>query len=269
MPDEITASVTESVNGELKRSGLSITPDGIEADAKKFTFVNSEKGTPYIKIGVEADTGLPYLIFCDANGKPAYNLGFTGLSQIAQSAHKRGWGRGMYYTQCYAPGTMVSLYDIAPGLPRPQDAWWRYDPAYITGSDGKRIYVPSGAEDAKGKVYVSPSEDSEGLPVTEMLADGWYLFYVSSGYISEDYGGTKVRIQRVTYGVFLIQGGKMLKNIGGKDTSGKSQGIVIDMGEIVTNGIQATVTDGVASDMETAVAIDNDGSTLTFKEVTV
>jgi len=269
MPDEITASVTESVNGELKRSGLSITPDGIEADAKKFTFVNSEKGTPYIKIGVEADTGLPYLIFCDANGKPAYNLGFTGLSQIAQSAHKRGWGRGMYYTQCYAPGTTVSLYDIAPGLPRPQDAWWRYAPAYITGSDGKRIYVPSGAEDAKDKVYVSPSEDSEGLPVTEMLADGWYLFYVSSGYISEDYGGTKVRIQRVTYGVFLMQGGKMLKNIGGKDTSGKSQGIVIDMGEIVTNGIQATVTDGVASDMETAVAIDNDGSTLTFKEVTV
>lgn len=269
MPDEITASVTESVNGELKRSGLSITPDGIEADAKKFTFVNSEKGTPYIKIGVEADTGLPYLIFCDANGKPAYNLGFTGLSQIAQSAHKRGWGRGMYYTQCYAPGTTVSLYDIAPGLPRPQDAWWRYDPAYIIGSDGKRIYVPSGAEDAKDKVYVSPSEDSEGLPVTEMLADGWYLFYVSSGYISEDYGGTKVRIQRVTYGVFLIQGGKMLKNIGGKDASGKNQGIVIDMGEMVTNGIQATVTDGVASDMETAVAIDNDGSTLTFKEVTV
>ena len=269
MPDEITASVTESVNGELKRSGLSITPDGIEADAKKFTFVNSEKGTPYIKIGVEADTGLPYLIFCDANGKPAYNLGFTGLSQIAQSAHKRGWGRGMYYTQCYAPGTTVTLYDIAPGLPRPQDAWWRYDPAYIAGSDGKRIYVPSGAKEAKDKVYVSPSEDSEGLPVTEMLADGWYLFYVSSGYISEDYGGTKVRIQRVTYGVFLIQGGKMLKNIGGKDASGKSQGIVIDMGEIVTNGIQATVTDGVASDMETAVAIDNDGSTLTFKEVTV
>ena len=269
MPDEITASVTESVNGELKRSGLSITPDGIEADAKKFTFVNTEKGTPYIKIGVEADTGLPYLIFCDANGNPAYNLGFTGLSQIAQSAHKRGWGRGMYYTQCYAPGTTVSLYDIAPGLPRPQDAWWRYDPAYITGPDGKRIYVPSGAEDAKDKVYVSPSEDSEGLPVTEMLADGWYLFYVSSGYISEDYGGTKVRIQRVTYGVFLMQGGKMLKNIGGKDASGKSQGIVIDMGEIVTNGIQATVTDGVASDMETAVAIDNDGSTLTFKEVTV
>lgn len=118
-------------------------------------------------------------------------------------------------------------------------------------------------------MYVSPSEDSEGLPVTEMLADGWYLFYVSSGFISEDYGGTKVRIQRVVYGVFLIQGGKMLKNIGGKDASGKSQGIVIDMGEMVTNGIQATVTDGVASDMETAVAIDNDGSTLTFKEVTV
>ena len=61
----------------------------------------------------------------------------------------------------------------------------------------------------------------------------------------------------------------MAKHIGGKDANGKSQGIVIDMGEIVTNGIQATVTDGVASDMETAVAIDNDGSTLTFKEVTV
>ena len=138
--NQITLAIINQVNGNLKKVGIDIDLNEINLIANRTNFVD-ENGKKFITVSKD-ENGIPHFIFLDANEKPKYDLGYTGLRELV-SDYKAAYWTKMKLVNI----TGKSLISIYPKTTKGTD-YFRYNAPrhHTTGALG------SHAED-DGKVY--------------------------------------------------------------------------------------------------------------------
>jgi len=152
--NQITLAIINQVNGNLKKVGIDIDLNEINLIANRTNFVD-ENGKKFITVSKD-ENGIPHFIFLDANEKPKYDLGYTGLRELV-SDYKAAYWTKMKLVNI----TGKSLISIYPKTTKGTD-YFRYNAPrhHTTGALG------SHAED-DGKVY-----DAEMF--RNQIPDGYY-----------------------------------------------------------------------------------------------
>lgn len=152
--NQITLAIINQVNGNLKKVGIDIDLNEINLIANRTNFVD-ENGKKFITVSKD-ENGIPHFIFLDANEKPKYDLGYTGLRELV-SDYKAAYWTKMKLVNI----TGKSLISIYPKTTKGTD-YFRYNAPrhHTTGALG------SHAED-DGKVY-----DAEMF--CNQIPDGYY-----------------------------------------------------------------------------------------------
>lgn len=152
--NQITLAIINQVNGNLKKVGIDIDLNEINLIANRTNFVD-ENGKKFITVSKD-ENGIPHFIFLDANEKPKYDLGYTGLRELVSNY------KAAYWTKMKLVNiTGKSLISIYPKTTKGTD-YFRYNAPrhHTTGALG------SHAED-DGKVY-----DAEMF--RNQIPDGYY-----------------------------------------------------------------------------------------------
>lgn len=152
--NQITLAIINQVNGNLKKVGIDIDLNEINLIANRTNFVD-ENGKKFITVSKD-ENGIPHFIFLDANEKPKYDLGYTGLRELV-SDYKAAYWTKMKLVNI----TGKLLISIYPKTTKGTD-YFRYNAPrhHTTGALG------SHAED-DGKVY-----DAEMF--RNQIPDGYY-----------------------------------------------------------------------------------------------
>ena len=152
--NQITLAIINQVNGNLKKVGIDIDLNEINLIANRTNLVD-ENGKKFITVSKD-ENGIPHFIFLDANEKPKYDLGYTGLRELV-SDYKAAYWTKMKLVNI----TGKSLISIYPKTTKGTD-YFRYNAPrhHTTGALG------SHAED-DGKVY-----DAEMF--RNQIPDGYY-----------------------------------------------------------------------------------------------
>lgn len=223
--DRITAFVFD----ELKnKTGIDIGNGVINAIAGRFNFVGKD-GKPYIRVEQDKD-GYAHFVFYDpVSDTPSYDLGSTGLSQIIESSQKLSFPRkvgGDFYIGSISTEDNTDVWNLSyENVYTHAMAFYEFHPAYFTKKDNpeKKIYVPGEAEALDGLLYDIPYV-SDGLPLGNKVADGWYLYIIAKydrtknrGYEVRDDGIKIVNaadesVSSVSYSAYLVVGAKIKAN---------------------------------------------------------
>lgn len=222
------ASVWTKSEYDIERAGIRIGNGGIEAIAGKFDFVGKD-GKPYIRVEQDKD-GHPHFVFYDpVSDTPSYDLSSTGLSQIIESSQKLSFPRtvgGDFYIGSISTEDNTDVWNLSyENVYTHAMAFYEFHPAYFTKKDNpeKKIYVPGEAETLDGLLYDIPYV-SDGLPLGDKVADGWYLYIIAKydraknrGYEVRDDGVKIVNaadesVSSVSYLAYLVVGAKIKAN---------------------------------------------------------
>lgn len=162
---------------DMEVAGLRIGNGGIEAIAGKFDFIGKD-GKPYIKVAQDSK-GYPHLIFMDPElNIEAYDLGWTGLSQIVECSEKLTFppfAGGDFFAQTLGTTAEINVWDLAyEHYMTYRLDMFLFHPASFVNKKGTKIYVPAEAESLQNKLY-SSNTVNDGLPLGKLIADGWYL----------------------------------------------------------------------------------------------
>ena len=87
--NQITLAIINQVNGNLKKVGIDIDLNEINLIANRTNFVD-ENGKKFITVSKD-ENGIPHFIFLDANEKPKYDLGYTGLRELVSDYKAAYW----------------------------------------------------------------------------------------------------------------------------------------------------------------------------------
>ena len=227
---EITLDARKTtVKGDLTARSLRTTPATpgspcVEIRDGEFS-VMASGGRKGIEMSVDAD-GMPHLIFYDADGNPAYDLGHTGMRQLVDATVEARWLESRLMRDDGADAARVSHIGEADC-----QAYYTFRAAYNrkTGAKG------SGAE-LDGVTFVEKSLSARRVP------DGWY-YPMNNGRLARvacldaemygtreyRYAGGKlaewrdVRIARDSRGGFQFVGAGACQGGGGHGDGGKSQ----------------------------------------------
>lgn len=205
----------------LKRTGIDIENQLIRLQGDKVGFYSAD-GVQYIKVGVQPVTiyengqqvtkNMPYFIFLAPDGvTEMYNLGYTGLSQLANNAVADSWEpvqflcatllgepRGFHYPDSVNPmlvcdpnawshkgengyfdGDWTDQNDISRNFAETrviEIACWRFKEGYLI-ANGTRIYNIGGAagpSPLNNKIFFTREANTQGY-VGANDAQGWYF----------------------------------------------------------------------------------------------
>ena len=227
---EITLDARKTtVKGDLTAKSLRTAPATpgspcVEIRDGEFS-VMASGGRKGIEMSVDAD-GMPHLIFYDADGNPAYDLGHTGMRQLVDATVEARWLESRLMRDDGADAARVSHIGEADC-----QAYYTFRAAYNrkTGAKG------SDAE-LDGVTFVEKSLSARRVP------DGWY-YPMNNGKLARvacldaeiygtreyRYAGGKlaewrdVRIARDPRGGFQFVGAGACQGGGGHGDGGKSQ----------------------------------------------
>lgn len=227
---EITLDARKTtVKGDLTAKSLRTAPATpgspcVEIRDGEFS-VMASGGRKGIEMTVDAD-GMPHLIFYDADGNPAYDLGHTGMRQLVDATVEERWLEERLMRDDGADAARVSHIGETDC-----QAFYTFRAAYNrkTGVKG------SGAE-LDGVTFVEKSLSARRVP------DGWY-YPMNNGRLARvacldaeiygtreyRYAGGKlaewrdVRIARDSRGGFQFVGAGACQGGGGQGGGGKSQ----------------------------------------------
>lgn len=160
-------SLSAKVN-DLERAGVHLDGKDSRIDllAERTRFL-APTGLPFIKIGTDTN-GVPYLVFMMPDGvTPAYNLGYTGLTQVINNSVAASFGTAEYL-RC-----LGYLEDLLEGIdartlynacnPSGMPAYYRFTQTRLRQSDGTMQLIPVNVN-VDGKYYDSMGKDSQNLP---------------------------------------------------------------------------------------------------------
>lgn len=133
---------------------------------------------PSIKFGIDEKTGSAILIFCDSAGRPLYNLGPDGKSELINGSVRDHWNEKIAMIAIVNGDVAKKAIGEIPGVPMVPDVktpYYMYSEGY-TITNGEKIWAHSddGAYDRKW--YINKTVDSQGAPISEdnLISDGWY-----------------------------------------------------------------------------------------------
>ncbi|WP_158611181.1 hypothetical protein, partial [Prevotella sp. OH937_COT-195] len=165
-------SISAKVN-DLERAGIHLNGKDSRIDLlAEHTRFLAPTGLPFIKIGMD-EQGVPYLVFMMPDGvTPAYNLGYTGLTQIINDSVKAGFGTPLRLRY------LGILEDLEEGIsaeklfkacdPYGMAAYFRFTQSRVRQADGTLQLVPGGV-DVDGKYYDSNAMSANSLPTGRTL----------------------------------------------------------------------------------------------------
>lgn len=292
------ASVWTKSEYDIERAGIRIGNGGIEAIAGKFDFVGKD-GNPYIRVE-EDDNGYPHLVFYIPGHPdlPSYDLGSTGLEQIVASSHKLEFplvvlsgttsdgkqrkASGYFYIgKIGTNDQIVNAWDLCYEYYQTRDiAMYKFLPAYFVNKAGTKIYVPASAQNLENKMYWT-QYTSDGLPLGDVVEDGWYLLVCASQAMSSgrvrDYTpdgmsivnqGSKTQ-NYVDYLAIGIKGGKILsQTIAFRVETWPTNGSFL-VGQVQSGNLSLRLSFLDDTEDSTQIAYDSSAGELTFKTPTI
>lgn len=275
------ASVWTKSEYDIERAGIRIGNGGIEAIAGKFDFVGKD-GKPYIKVAQD-EKGYPHLIFMDPElNIEAYDLGWTGLNQIVESSEKLSflpYACGSFFAQTLGSPASIYVWDLAYQYYMTYRLeMYQFHPASFVNKAGTKIYVPAEAGNLKNKLY-SSNIVNDGLPLGQIIADGWYLQVCGYGSASRgrsvSYTADGIKIVNlakdepnyVSYDAILVVGNKPIYHAVFTVKTWAVHGSLLDP-QITNNdgiGLIFEVKDG--DDEKNALNFDTSSQALTLNNV--
>ena len=275
-------SVWAKSTDDIKQTtGIDITKGTVDLIAGLCNFVGKD-GKPYIKVAQDSN-GYPHLIFMDPElNIEAYDLGWTGLSQIVESSEKLTFppfAGGNFFAQTLGTTAEISVWDLAYEYYMTYRLdMFQFHPASFVNKKGTKIYVPAEAESLQNKLY-SSNTVNEGLPLGKLIADGWYLQVSGYGVASRgravSYTADGVKIVNIAkddpnyvyYDAILVVNNKPLYSASFKIETWAVHGSMkipaITSGDGL--GLDVVIKDG--DDEKGAINFDTSAQTLTLKKV--
>lgn len=177
------------LQNNLVRAGIIL--DGansrIELIGKRVLFKSTD-GKTYIQTGTD-NNGYPLLEFLSPDGEVAYNLGYTGLTQIIQESIPQSWADLGEWSGFInqrpdggqSAGTVIAC-EVITGDSQSQS--YRTKQMYMNSSQMVKTNTgwqfPSvAAAEANNKYYLNTNVDSNYIPTSDPVADGWLTQFLS------------------------------------------------------------------------------------------
>ena len=201
--NQTSSEINLQVENRMQKSGIRLTADGVTINATKIAFTGAD-GIDYIRLG-EDENGVPYFIFCDAEGNEKWHFGQNGPQEVSAITRAQGWTalqvkaindadfnntKEIFTAAEIYPillNSTISGYDYAENV-----TYQRYVSAITNGvwNTAQKPY--------DGLYYRSTSVDSNGVPVNpeQYIAssnDMWWMIlrsrvYTRSENVIEVYG---------------------------------------------------------------------------------